>query len=189
MALNEITPMHVGSVIGVILFVLGFFALMAQRIYIDPQTNAPSEIEVPILGKMKANYPALVFAFLGAVIVIVGFSKHEGDDSVSWLIDGEIISDTPGINWRDGQLAIFPENTELEINETGQFRIKHKIKKGRTVEDVIERIQYTNPAGTILIVPKDALEQHSKHGGGNSVIAALTSTSRKYRVQFQAMPQ
>jgi hypothetical protein len=76
--------------------VLGFLALLSQKIYLDPRTNAPVEIDVPILGKMKANYPALIFVFLGCAMVVLGLTRYTGVRTIRWLIDGSIISDTPG---------------------------------------------------------------------------------------------
>ena len=55
----DANPTYIGSGVGAGLIVLGFFALLAQRIYIDSGTLTASEIEIPFLGKMKANFPAL----------------------------------------------------------------------------------------------------------------------------------
>ncbi|MGH2508312.1 MAG: hypothetical protein ACRDHZ_13055, partial [Ktedonobacteraceae bacterium] len=71
-----ITPMLVGAAIGAILIFLGFIALLSQKIYIDHRTNKATEIDVPILGKMKANYPALIFVFLGCAVVVFGLNKY-----------------------------------------------------------------------------------------------------------------
>ena len=46
-------------------FVLGFVALLKQKTYIDSQTNQPTEIELPFVGKLTTNYPALGFVFIG----------------------------------------------------------------------------------------------------------------------------
>lgn len=186
MTLDE--PMHVGAVIGGILILLGFFALVMQRIYIDPRTNAPSEIELPMLGKMKANYPALIFPFLGAAIVVIGFNKHEPDQTVTWLVDGQIVSDKTDINWKAGtHLAIFPEKCVVEVRENGRFTIQIPLKKGRAFEDTIELIQISNPAGRADVVPKAEFEKKNSGKGSNLITA--TPTARRYRVPFEPMPQ
>src|SRR5580765_6879571 len=56
---------------------LGFFALLRQHTYLDPKTNAPIEIELPLLGRMKANYPALIFPFIAALFGYLGYMSQE----------------------------------------------------------------------------------------------------------------
>ena len=55
--------------------VLGFIALLTQRIYVDTNTQKTIQMEIPILGKMKTNYPALAFVFLGFVLALVAVNK------------------------------------------------------------------------------------------------------------------
>lgn len=187
--LNEITPMHVGAAIGILLILLGWVALLAQRIYIDPRTNAASEIEVPILGKMKANYPALVFVFLGCVVIALGFTQYKGGVRTNrWLIDGSIISDTKGRNWQRGHLAVFPASTKMGIDpETAAFSIELDIEEPKTFEDVIERIQYTHPDGNMLLYPK--IELDLKSSGKQSKLLETTPKSRRYAAPLEPMPK
>ena len=60
-------------------FVLGFVALLKQKTYIDSQTNQPTEIELPFVGKLKSNFPALVFVVVGAFLAYSGWSKPPTD--------------------------------------------------------------------------------------------------------------
>ena len=60
------------SIIGII---LGFVALITQKIYINPETSEATEVEIPFIGKIKTNYPALVFAFLGFGLAFYVFNK------------------------------------------------------------------------------------------------------------------
>ena len=46
--------------LGALCVLLGFVALLSSKIYIDDKTNAPTEVELPIIGKLKSNCPALL---------------------------------------------------------------------------------------------------------------------------------
>ena len=53
---------------GFLSILMGFIALLAQKIYMK-NNNEVSEIEIPLIGKMKFNYPALIFVFIGVVLI------------------------------------------------------------------------------------------------------------------------
>jgi hypothetical protein len=181
------TPMLVGAGIGTLLILLGFVALLTQKRYIDPRTNAPSEIEVPFFGKLKSNYPAVIFVFLGCVLVFLGIRQYKEVRTVEWLIDGSIISNTPGINWQDGQLAIFPSNVDMNLDpQTGKFSIKLDIEEGKNFEQEVERIHYSHPRGSIVILPQTEFDL--KQSGNESKLLTATRTSRSYRVSLETMP-
>jgi hypothetical protein len=183
------TPMLIGAIIGTIMILLGFFALLSQKIYLDAQTNSPIEINVPIMGKMKANYPALVFVFLGCVLVVLGLNKYTGVQTNHWQIDGTMISDTPISDWQSGKLQIFPifdGNVDPINSKTGKFIFTIDIPQGKTVEDEIQRIQYTNAEGNILIIPKDELGL--KQSNQQSMLVAETPTSRSYQAHLVPIP-
>jgi hypothetical protein len=54
--------------LGTLGFLLGLIALLTSRIYIDKASNSTVEVDVPLLGKLKGNYPALVFVLLGGAV-------------------------------------------------------------------------------------------------------------------------
>src|SRR5207248_1160733 len=72
--------------IAILSIILGFIALLSQKIYLDPATNQPAEVEVPLLGKIKTNYPALVFVFLGAVLAFGTFQKAFPPAKEEWTL-------------------------------------------------------------------------------------------------------
>jgi hypothetical protein len=172
-------PMYIGSGIGAVLIILGFIALLTQRNYIDPATNAPTEVEIPLLGKMKANYPALIFVFLGCVMVNVGLRQYDRSAEVLWRIDGTITTaDAQDVNWQLGRLEVFPASVKKDIDpETGRFWIEVQIPIGKTLEDVIEYIDYTHPFGGIQIFPKSELELNK-----NGKVSNLVKATEKVRV-------
>ena len=61
--------------IALLSIILGFVALLSQKVYLDATTKQPTEVQIPFLGKIKSNYPALVFAFLGAALAFYAFQK------------------------------------------------------------------------------------------------------------------
>ncbi len=185
-----ITPMLVGAAIGAILIFLGFIALLSQKIYIDHRTNKATEIDVPILGKMKANYPALIFVFLGCAVVVFGLNKYTPPTQTNhWQIDGTMISDKPINDWQSGKLQIFPifdGNIDPINSKSGKFTFTMDIPQGKSVEDEIQRIQYTNEEGNILIIPKDQLEFKQNHQP--SMLVSETPTSRSYETHLVPIP-
>ena len=55
--------------LGTLSILLGFIALLSQNIYLHPETKDLTEVEVPILGRLRTNYPALVFVLLGFSLI------------------------------------------------------------------------------------------------------------------------
>jgi hypothetical protein len=59
-----------------------------QKTYLDPETKQPTEIEVPLIGKLKTNYPALIFVFLGIVLAFLTFRTSHAPPKEKWEIEG-----------------------------------------------------------------------------------------------------
>ncbi|HVC28763.1 MAG TPA: hypothetical protein VNF48_04365 [Gammaproteobacteria bacterium] len=194
-----ITPILVGAIIGTLLIFLGFIALLSQKIYIDHRTNKATEIDVPILGKMKANYPALVFVFLGSAIVVFGLNKYTPPVSTSsWTIEGTITSATPILNsdWQSGKLQvapifdgnITPTDPTTTTSIAGKFKFNIDIPEGKSAEDVISTIEYANAAGNMSINPKAELE--NRNSGKLSLLKdATTMRLRDYDVPLVLYPK
>ena len=184
----DATPMFVGSCVGTGLIVLGFLALLAQKIYIDAGTLAPSEIEIPLLGKMKANFPALIFVFLGAALVVVALKLYTAPAPIQWTINGQLVSDAPGLNWQNGQLALFPRKFDMRVDpDTGRFLITIDIEPGKTFEDVVEKIDYSHPKGSVQINTQKELEL--LNGGNKHQLIDRSATTRTYLVRLVSLPE
>lgn len=96
--------------------VLGFIALLTQTIYIDRESNQPTEIEIPFLGKLKTNIPSIVFVFLGCGLAFYTFDESFPPKQVDWTIKG-LFQNTKNtdFDWRKGTLTFHPTNIEGEI--------------------------------------------------------------------------
>ncbi len=74
--------------------ILGFIALIKQKIYVDQDNNSITHIELPILGKLSTNYPALIFIFFsfGSIYLLYQYAiKIEfKDKNYEWRIQGSI---------------------------------------------------------------------------------------------------
>lgn len=180
--MNEM-PMYIAAGMGAMLILLGFAALLTQRIYLDLSTLQPIEMDVPILGKMKANYPALVFVFLGCALTIYGVNQQRAEEVV-WQIDGTLEAGAEKLNWQDGQLSVFPSKFEVDIDqESGKFKIRLPIEKGKTLEQVVQRIDYSHPSGSVIFHPKEEFERH-KASPSTGALTSATDTTRTYKVRM-----
>lgn len=166
--------------------VLGFAALLSQRIYIDPKTNKPTEIKIPIIGRMKTNYPSLIFVLLGFALIfyIVQQVQQVELDQVTkkWIIKGRFITDKDAdITWKEGNLTVHPcgiVKNFVSGQSPGVFQIDVDIKKGGSFEDEIEYFEYSGPNwASETIYPKDQLEKHENDSG---YLKTIGDTSRHY---------
>lgn len=161
--------------------ILGFFALLKQKTYIDPDTNQPTEVEIPIFGKLKSNYPALVFVFLGIGLAFISFNTLHPPKKVDWEIKGSFTKeDDQDIVYANGQLKLIPAPLASEIGEGGIFEIKMKIEEGKTFEDIIQCIDFTyDTIGNASIITKDELKAYDDRQ--ETLIEIKTKNYRKYR--------
>lgn len=153
--------------ISTLTIILGFIALLTQKIYIDTNTKQQTQIDIPMVGKMKTNYPALIFVFLGIFLAVYAFSRSFPPQKNEWVITGSFKSGE-NINLLDGTLTVFPADFKCEVYPNRKFEIKAKIEEGKTFEDVIQRIDYSHPLGSVQIYPKEQREALVKHETENS---------------------
>ena len=108
--------------VAVLAILLGFVALLKQKTYIDSATNQPSEFELPLVGKLKTNYPSLLFVALGFGIV---WQVAQGLDAGTeeWSITGSLRADSAAPAWEQGTLTVFPSDFRVELSNQGAFRM------------------------------------------------------------------
>ena len=93
--------------ISIFSIILGFIALLTQKIYIDPETKKPTvDVEIKFLGKLKTNVPALAFVFLGIALAVFAYSRPK---QVDWTLQGQLIDEENKIvDFRTGTLKLIP---------------------------------------------------------------------------------
>lgn len=58
-------------IFAILLLTFGFIALLKQKTYLDPATRKPTtEVEIDGFGRLKTNYPALIFVFFSVFVFI-----------------------------------------------------------------------------------------------------------------------
>jgi len=175
--------------ISALSIVLGFIALLTQKIYIDPTTKEPTvEVEIKFLGKLKTNIAALAFLFLGIALAVFAFGKSYPVKKVEWTLIGQLTNEgNQTINWEEGTLAVLPKPFTFELTEQGSFSITLDIEEGKTIEDAIQMIDYSHPVGRICIRLKKEYEEYSN--GRESLIQDATENVRRFRpVPIQYIP-
>jgi len=167
--------------IALVAILLGFVALLMQKTYVDRETKQPTEIELPILGKMKTNAPALAFVFLGVALALAAFEKSYPPKKVEWTVQGSF-KNVPGkhIDWPTGTLAIHPTDFQPAVSTAGRFTITAMIEEGRSFEDAIELIDYSHPSGSVQLRPKQEYGRYLEHDT-SSLIEGTTETTRRFK--------
>jgi hypothetical protein len=145
--------------ISVLCIVLGFIALLKQRLYLDEKTQEPTAIELPLVGKLKTNYPALVFLIIAALFAMAASQESKTLDTIhappttdAWTLTGSL-TNPPGkeVKWADGKLTLIPQPIFSTIYEDGQFEIHVPIERGKSIEDFYKTLDCTLPEGNVQI--------------------------------------
>ena len=185
--------------LGTLSILLGFIALLTSRIYVDKDSNTPVEVEVPFFGKLKGNYPALVFVLLGAALAYAGLTTHadlvkqgiEAEKQVAasragapgdeeWVISGSLVA--PGdkrIDWERGVFTLIAGSPAVHHKPGGRFEIKLRIRRGEDFEGYVQQIDYSHDAGSAKIFPKDELDAFKANQ--SSLLQNQTATTRVYK--------
>ncbi|HVM47348.1 MAG TPA: hypothetical protein VMU04_04940 [Candidatus Acidoferrum sp.] len=165
-----------------LLIVLGFVALLKQKTYLDSATLQPVEVELPVIGKVKSNYPAIIFVLLGFVLAYVAFQRSFPPRKVEWRVEGRLTNTNPapgGVSWNEGSLTLTPSELEHHINSQGAYTITALIAEGTKLEDVYETLDYSNPQGSTHIDLRRELKNYTQ--GKPSLISGLTDHTRTFK--------
>ena len=166
--------------IAVLLIVLGFVALLKQKLYVDSETGQVTEVEVPLLGKLRTNAPAIAFVVFGSAITFGAMKSNEqrldrlSDDlrvdagaTETWTINGRLqlpsdvvgtsvdcgYSQGPCISLQDGTLRLIESPIEdLQVADNGEFLFEVEVPKGLAFEDwMVNRIVYEHRGLTGMV--------------------------------------
>lgn len=162
-----------------LMIMLGFVALVTQKIYMDAATQQPIEISVPLVGKMKTNYPALVFVLLGVYLVIHIYPPQK----TQWTILGELRSGHQIIDWQKGTLTLVPTNVRPGIAKTGHFSIQVDIEEDKIFEESFQVLDYSHPdfGSKLIYLKKEHEKYQDEKTRESSLIEAETENTRKYK--------
>jgi hypothetical protein len=90
--------------------------LLKQKTHVDSSTNQPTEVKIPILGRLNTNYPSLVFVFLGFFAAMYAFKEFRVKEKVQWTIKSKFEDKYNRIrNWKEGELNIRPSNFQARV--------------------------------------------------------------------------
>jgi hypothetical protein len=165
-------PQGMIYIISLSALVLGFIALLTQKVYIDSATGQVTEIEVRTIGKLKTNIPALVFVVGGLVLATFAFLR-EPRHPMPWIIEGTLLpadgeSPLTGNEMNDlakGIIGFQPSRlVESPSIDKTKFHFRYEIPEGEEFEDDIDVIQYQNGpdfTGTILVRKTDPVAKGS----------------------------
>jgi hypothetical protein len=177
-------------VFGMTCVVMGFFALLKQKLYIDSKTNKATEVSLPIVGKMKTNYPALVFVLVGfaSMYPIYSFKQPDIDAKDDYLVKGRIEISQPSTTGENRGSAASPDFStsiimpfpsdviDSQVESDGTFSMTIKVPKGRTFEDYVQTLQLSGPTHMIgSIIPAEAKNDRT-------ILIRSTPNSREYRM-------
>ena len=166
--------------VSFVLIVLGFIALLTQRTYLDSTTQTPVEIEVPVFGKLKANYPALAFVFLGAALAYAAFSNSFPPRLVDWKVTGSLKHPAnKRIDWPRGHdLSLVPTIISEHVGDNGEFELVAKVEEGKQIEDAFELLVFNHPEGSVQVPLREQYEAY--RAKKPSLLSKATGHTRHY---------
>lgn len=166
--------------ISLVAIILGFIALLKQKTYIDKKTNQVTEVSLPIFGRMKTNYPSLLFLATGISLAFYVFSKSY-DKTTEWTVKGRFTDPTNKVtDFNTGELKVIPGNINCKVGRDGAFEITMKIKDGIDFEEAVESIVYSCDNYSASILPLSEKEK-KKLKDNTCLLSSDTRTTRTYK--------
>lgn len=184
----HLAPTDIAAAIATLLIVLGFVCLLSQKIYLDKDTFKPIEIDVPVVGKMKANYPALVFVFCGFALAVYSLNQS-ASSTARWIISGVVTSATPVSDWQVTRAALDPRIEPYTLEADGTFKFSVDIPQGVTFEDYVQLFDLSNPQGHVQFVPSEIFKEYGKEdSNASSKLTAVAPNVRRYELKLEQVP-
>jgi hypothetical protein len=173
-------------VLSALAFLLGLIALLCTKIYVTTSNGATqsTEVDMPLIGKMKTNYPALVFVTAGAALAVYTLYQYSQlmTQPVLWNIKGQLQQPNNGssdVRW--GEIRLVDLDSHVTIDKDGTYEINVEIPAGRTFESVVQQIYYTTRNGNAVILPGPELETYQHGDKSKSQLLTATNNTRIYR--------
>lgn len=132
--------------LSLIIIALGGVSLILQKIYkVDTETGEQTTVDLPLLGKLSTNYPALAFVFIGAALAVFTYDKA-CSLTETWSVTGKLQPppDVGQVNWDAGHIIVKIPFFNPGIEGSGDFSINAELPKTKTFEDLVHCIYYEN---------------------------------------------
>jgi hypothetical protein len=161
----------IANAIAVLLILLGFAALLMQKTYVDSSTRTVTSVELPLLGKLQTNYPALVFVFLGSGLSFFVFRAGVGADvKRPWTLTGSLKlpphNDTK-VDWKKTVVTVTPSDVWPDpVTDDGKYTIHANLPGGMPVEKAFDKLNFSNPGASTSIYVKQA---HDDYGSSREL--------------------
>ena len=170
--------------IAALSIILGFVALLTQKIYIDKDTKQKIDFTIPFFGKIKTNYPALIFTILGFWLIYYVTDKSYPPSQINWVLEGYFVCQD-SIKFDDETIYVHPSNIVSSLpenpNTKGKFRIDIRIDEDKSIEDVIEYFSYDhNLGGNIRVNLENELDKFNE-GDVSSLIKERSTSSLNFK--------
>jgi hypothetical protein len=178
--------------IGGLLLILGSIVLLSLRkTLVDKETSQPTEIEVPLLGKVRVNSPALVLFAVGIIpLVFAVWDYHKLREKLAEEVSivGTVTTDSPEVQVYAVVALGTVENTASPTSAKGTFRFDVPLL-GKPYE-----IYYVAQNGNALVVMNHASADLDHKKAGDEVHldpAELAHLSKPvaYTARVAATPQ
>jgi hypothetical protein len=146
--------------IAALSIVLGFAALLLQKTYLDSRTGLATSIELPVLGKLRTNYPALVFALLGIGLAIFALRSSIKSE---WVLTGRLEHPSQkDIDWSHCLVRAIPSEVWSDVSREGLFTIRAFIEDGKSIDEVLDTLDFTHEVGSVQIYLKREHDLYSR---------------------------
>ncbi len=157
---------------------LGGISLFVQRIYKLDKEGEKTVIELPFVGRLTTNYPALGFVFIGAAMAIFAFSRTGAEQ---WFVTGQFKAPpSKKVEWTKGWLTVYPKSFDTSIDANGSFQIVGNLRSGEKFEDVVGQITYADENFTGKILTAEAYEDYKK-SLPTAALERISDTTRNYK--------
>jgi hypothetical protein len=132
---------------------LGFFALLKQKTYLHANSGTVTAIELPLVGKLQTNYPALVFVAVGLAFgylankVRIDEAKETWTTMTPFTIEGQLTSKENVKDWSSTEITVIPSSlTTQQVSPSGKYRIVIEIPKWQSIDNWLEAITFQSVA-------------------------------------------
>ena len=176
--------------VSVVALFLGFFALLRQKTYLNAKTSTPIEIELPIFGRMKANYPALIFLFITGLFGYFAYMSRDMPNA-QWSVvgsvgyaDGTLLD---AADWQKLQIKVVPDRYSSTVKKAddGHFTISPDLPNGIIFEQEIASVIFSlnkDPYLSCRFNPKQELDNwNDPVKRGQSLLTDVAGNSRVLR--------